>query len=410
MNDPQRTWCERLAHPDSELGPLETAYRRATFQADVKQLKIVLGILAAAMFFLLVSDYQLFGWSASLWRLALVRAALVVIPLIGLYFIKRVTSYELRDRFILGIVLVSCGLHVYVGSTRPPTLAHIDLLFILISIYLIVPNRFYYRLLPALGFSAGALGVFLFYRPDNGLGDALAIGTGLIFGNLLGVLISQQLYQYRRDQFRARHEERLARQEVERLAALLREANARLEEKVRDRTAKLAESNAALAKANRQLQELDRLKSAFLGVITHELRTPFVNIALSLALLERHGLERLLPEQREQFQELTAGVQSAQLMIDNLIKFATLISKQGELRLTSVDLRVVVERALMPLKLQSDRKGLTLAVQLPADLPSVHGDEERLAEVVYHLVHNAIKFTAAGGQISLRGWVAVNDN
>ena len=164
----------------------------------------------------------------------------------------------------------------------------------------------------------------------------------------------------------------------------------------------------ALAKANQQLLELDKLKSSFLGVITHELRSPFVNITFSLQLIERHGMDHLLPEQREQFRELNSGVQTAKVMIENLVKFATFLSKQGELRLTSVKLSSMVENGLMPLKFQAERKGVTLAVNIPNDLPFVRGDEERLAEVVYHLAQNAIKFSDKGGTISVRGWVQGN--
>jgi len=187
----------------------------------------------------------------------------------------------------------------------------------------------------------------------------------------------------------------------------LRAGNEFMDDKVRARTAELAASNAALVKVHNQLQELDRLKSAFLGVITHELRSPFVNITFSLQLLERYGLDQLVPDQREQFQQLKTGIQSAKLMVDNLVAFATFLSKQGELHLTPIKFDTLVENALIPLKFQAERKQLALSANLPpeGDLPPVQGDAERLGEVIYQLTHNAIKFTAPGGKITLNVWV-----
>jgi len=184
----------------------------------------------------------------------------------------------------------------------------------------------------------------------------------------------------------------------------LQSVNEALEGKVRARTEDLTEANAALAKANHQLAELDRLKSSFLSVVTHELRSPFVNIDLSLQLLARYGVEHLIPEQREQLQQLNAGVAAARLMVENLVKVATFFSRQGELRLTPLTFGALIENAILPIRLQAERQPLTVSVNVPQDLPVVYGDNERLYEAIYHLAHNAAKFTPAGGKISLRCW------
>lgn len=194
--------------------------------------------------------------------------------------------------------------------------------------------------------------------------------------------------------------------EIERLAALLGEANKSLAMTVDERTAELAASNVALAKANQRLLELDDLKSSFLGVISHELRTPLASILFSTRLIEKYGLENLHPEQRELFGQLNSNIQSARAMIENLVNYAAFIRQQGELRLSSVNMAEVAASALLPFKLLAERKGLTLTTDLPADLLPVQGDESRLSDAISQLVDNAIKFTGAGGQVTLRGWQA----
>lgn len=168
----------------------------------------------------------------------------------------------------------------------------------------------------------------------------------------------------------------------------------------------LSQAYTALDKVNRQLQEMDKLKSAFIGVITHELRTPFANIAFSLQLLERYAQSNLPPEPREQLDELAAGIQSAQTMVDNLVTFAAFLSKQGELRLTWLDFGETVRDTLLPLKTVAEAGGVVLHIAVPENLPSLHGDPERLAEAVHHLAQNAIKFTGAGGEVGVRCWAA----
>ncbi len=178
--------------------------------------------------------------------------------------------------------------------------------------------------------------------------------------------------------------------------------NARLVDDLIKLNQELQRAYAALASANRQLQEMDRLKSGFIGVITHELRTPFANLTFSVELLNRYGLGNLTPEQREQVEQLANGLRAARLMVDNLVTLATFFSKRGELSLTQVDIREVLQEALSPLLAMARAKGVALHIVVPDRLPPVRGDRERLSDAVHHLVHNAIKFTPPGGEVWVR--------
>ncbi len=179
--------------------------------------------------------------------------------------------------------------------------------------------------------------------------------------------------------------------------------NARLYEDLVRLNAELTEAYGSLERANHQLQELDRLKSSFLGVITHELRTPFVSLGFSVQLLERHGTDAWAPEQREQLAQLSAGLQSARQMVDGLIAFATLLSKQGQLKMERVRLGEVVTGAVEALRFMADRKGLGLDVIVRDHLPPLIGDAGRLSETVHHLVQNAIQYTEHG-KVTVQCW------
>ncbi len=106
--------------------------------------------------------------------------------------------------------------------------------------------------------------------------------------------------------------------------------NARLFADLKALNREITELNTSLEQANLELLELDKLKSSFIGMITHELRSPFVPIDLALQLVERHGLEHMLPEQREQIEVLDGSVSDLRRLVDNLISFASLVQQTGD--------------------------------------------------------------------------------
>ena len=192
---------------------------------------------------------------------------------------------------------------------------------------------------------------------------------------------------------------------IEHLATQLHEANQILEEKVKKATVKLAETNASLEKSNQQLKELDNLKSAFLGVVTHELRTPFSSMLLSIRLLEKSSyVENMQPKDHELVEQLDNNIEAAAAMIDNLVKYTSFIRKQGVFKLMPVRLEPMLVTLRMIVNRQIEQKGITLAIEISDQLPEILGDEERLADAIHELVKNAIKFTPSGGKITLRAW------
>jgi len=185
--------------------------------------------------------------------------------------------------------------------------------------------------------------------------------------------------------------------------------NARLFSELRAANKQMANLNRELEHANEQLQELDKLKSAFIGVITHELRSPFAALDFSMQLILKYGLDNLLPEQREQLEQLADGLRRAETLINNLITFAALLSKQGQLRMVSVDLGQIAQETIQTLEPVAQARGVTMSLQVSDALPPVYGDRERLAEAIYHLSHNAIKFNRQGGSVTLACRAAPED-
>jgi signal transduction histidine kinase len=173
--------------------------------------------------------------------------------------------------------------------------------------------------------------------------------------------------------------------------------------------ADLQRTYTALEKANQQLREVDELKSAFIGVITHEMRTPFANLQFNLQIMEMYGKDHLLPEQRDQLIQLSKGIQTARKMVDNLITLAGFFSRQIVLVPETLDIKDVMRTTFSPLKEVADEKNITFQVDIVGKLLPVQADRNLLENALYQLVQNAIKFTHDGGKVWVSCWTTTDE-
>lgn len=165
----------------------------------------------------------------------------------------------------------------------------------------------------------------------------------------------------------------------------------------------------------RLAEEADRMKGRFLSTVSHELRTP-LNLIVGLSGMLLQGPEeqrtRLPPATRRDIERIYINAQHLAGLIGDVLDLAS--SDAGQLRLMYefVDLGQTLQAvAEIGRQLAAD-KGLGWRADVPASGPWVWGDRTRLRQVALNLIHNAVKFTAAG-EISLRleireGLVAVS--
>ncbi|HEY9720971.1 MAG TPA: HAMP domain-containing sensor histidine kinase [Oscillatoriaceae cyanobacterium] len=163
----------------------------------------------------------------------------------------------------------------------------------------------------------------------------------------------------------------------------------------------LDETAQALRQKNRQLEQLGEMKSNFLSIVSHELRTPLTSIMGHMELLEDTLAESLGASQHDSFHYMRLGTARLGEMIDALLDSAQL--EKGELAIACepLDLKAAIVHDAEALRPLLDRKELSLKLDLPAQLPAVLADPQRLTQVLNNLLSNAIKFTPEGGQISI---------
>ncbi|HVQ39041.1 MAG TPA: PAS domain S-box protein [Pyrinomonadaceae bacterium] len=149
-----------------------------------------------------------------------------------------------------------------------------------------------------------------------------------------------------------------------------------------------------------QAEEADRLKDEFLATLSHELRTPLTSI-LGWATLIRTGDidESNVPNA---IQIIERNARSQARLIDDLLDVSRIITGKLQLDVHPIDMAPLVESANEALRPAAAAKGMRVETELNVGSCLVSGDANRLGQVIWNLIMNAIKFTPRGGKINVR--------
>ena len=149
-----------------------------------------------------------------------------------------------------------------------------------------------------------------------------------------------------------------------------------------------------------QVRRLQVMRRDFISNLSHELRSPLAGLRALIETLQDGAVND--PPAAERFLgRAESEVNTMTQMVEELTELSQIESGQVRLRLAPVAVAALVEGPVERLRPQLETAGLTLSVDLPPDLPLVQADEARVRQVVANLLHNAIKFTPPGGQITI---------
>jgi signal transduction histidine kinase len=171
----------------------------------------------------------------------------------------------------------------------------------------------------------------------------------------------------------------------------LRQAQEQLEARVVERTAELT-------RLNRELQRSDRLKDEFLATLSHELRTPLTAILGWSRLLKTRTITGAKVDQAIEVIERNAEMEAR--LVEDILDASRIVSGKLKLESESVDLKQVVKLVVESWRPAADAKKLVLSSEL-RPVPTIKGSSRRLQQVFSNLLSNSIKFTPAGGQITV---------
>jgi signal transduction histidine kinase/ActR/RegA family two-component response regulator len=151
--------------------------------------------------------------------------------------------------------------------------------------------------------------------------------------------------------------------------------------------------------AHSEATHANKLKDEFLAVVSHELRTP-LNAILGWTSLLREGADDA-QELQEGLDTIDRNAHAQARLIDDLLDVSRIISGKVRLRISEVDLRALALTVTDGLRPAAEARGVKIALLSNDEATEVLGDPDRLQQVVWNLVSNAIKFTPRGGGIEV---------
>jgi signal transduction histidine kinase/CheY-like chemotaxis protein len=169
-----------------------------------------------------------------------------------------------------------------------------------------------------------------------------------------------------------------------------------------ERHLELVQSSARLAReqeARTKAEEADRAKDQFLAMVSHELRNPLSPILAWSRMLK---LGNLAPEKaRDAVEAIERNAVAQTQLVEDLLDVSRIVSGKLRLDVRPTSLATVIESALDSLRASAEAKQIRVRLVLDPLPDLVLGDPDRLRQVVWNLVSNAIKFTPKGGRVQV---------
>ena len=250
---------------------------------------------------------------------------------------------------------------------------------------------------------------------------ALAAGAALRWAMRREARTRETLIQEQMEGVEARHEElresyldqEQTTVELRRKIREVEELNVSLEHKVRERTADLQRLNQELKTVNDRLQELDRLKSAFVSIVSHELRTPMTSIKGYVENILDGLAGELTDQQTYYLTRVKLNTERLTRMVNDLLDLSRIEDpdKRHEyLRPAPLSIRDLIAEVVESFQPMARQRSITVTADHPASLPSIRGDRDKLHQILTNLIGNAVKFTPVRGEVLVEAAARSHDS
>src|SRR5215510_12518026 len=192
-------------------------------------------------------------------------------------------------------------------------------------------------------------------------------------------------------------------EQIKQLYADLQRHAAALEQEIADRKRaekQRAESLLRAQAAQAKAEEANRLKDEFVATVSHELRAPLTAMLGWVSLIRGERLDKECQERA--LETVERNVRTQKKLVDDLLDVSSIVTGNFSLDIKPADFFSVVESAIESVRPEAEAKGVRLQKDLD---PSAHMfllDPNRLQQVIWNLVQNAVKFTPAGGAVEVR--------
>ena len=153
-----------------------------------------------------------------------------------------------------------------------------------------------------------------------------------------------------------------------------------------------------------ELRRLQQIRAEFIDNLSHELRTPLTTVSLLAETLTREAEaagDALPPKMRDRISKIEVETGHLVQMVSELLDLSRIESGGGLGVVDLLDLGQVATESTERLRLFADRQGVSLQVKVAPPIQPVRGDEARLSQVFVNLLHNAVKFSPDGGDVTV---------
>lgn len=174
--------------------------------------------------------------------------------------------------------------------------------------------------------------------------------------------------------------------------------------KTNDELAQLADalnrSALALSKMDEEQQQLDKAKSEFLSITSHELRTPITPLKAQLQMLQQEYFGKLSDKQKESVDVILRNAERLNKIIEDFLEVSRIEAARLKFSFRKTDLQETVMDTVRFMEGFAKEKNITF-ITTASNLPFIEVDPDRISQVLRNLVHNAVKFSPAGGRIEI---------
>jgi two-component system, sensor histidine kinase and response regulator len=168
-----------------------------------------------------------------------------------------------------------------------------------------------------------------------------------------------------------------------------------LEQRIQERTRELSV-------ANERLQDHDRRRTMFISVASHELRTPMTAIR-SFADNMLDGVAGALSDRQKIYLDrIGHNLNRLTRIINQLLDWSRLDLNKEILRLEALNVSQVATMVVESLRTVAGEKQVDIEIEAPEQLPMIHADRDKLEQILWNIIGNAVKFTPPGGRVSVR--------
>jgi two-component system phosphate regulon sensor histidine kinase PhoR len=153
-----------------------------------------------------------------------------------------------------------------------------------------------------------------------------------------------------------------------------------------------------------ELRRLQQIRAEFIDNLSHELRTPLTTVSLLAETLTREAVTAgatIPAKMRDRIGKIEVETGHLVQMVSELLDLSRIESGGTITAVDLLDMGQIATESTERLRLFADRQGVTLRVDVARNLPPVRGDEARLGQVFVNLLHNAVKFSPDGGDVTV---------